>query len=543
MTRPGVLVLLAACAAKPPAVNAPRLAPGAPVERAIAAGQTHQYAIELPADSVLFAEVEQLGADVTLTTFGADGSQLGTFDSPTGAKGTEHVRIDAKRAGSYRVDVATFPGQTGSYRVRVVEIVPAREVAAREAKERAAIEKFFTDRQPFVEAFVAWAKQAAIGDDFAGIDSLIASARVVALGEADHGVREYLAYRNRLFEHLVEKQLVTALLVESGFTEATLADDYVMGAPGVTSHDAAAALFMWAMPAVMQDNIALLDWLRAYNAKAARKIRIYGVDLPGGRNGLFTDSRVAVDAALAYLAKAAPAAHGVLVPRLTPLLPSFSVAGYLALDAAHRTELRSAVETLLDAFKTLPDSAEMRRARQHAAMAVVVETFLRTTADRSTKQDLADASLDGIRDATMAANAVWAINEEGANSRVFLFAANAHIRRAPPLVFPSTIKVAAMGEYLARSLKDKYVAIGFVHGDGPLTPTLDGLFSKVGPPSFLVDLRTAPETVHAGLDQSWDLRLDGFRALGLKPAWSTNPLRCYDALAFTATSSAEPLAK
>jgi erythromycin esterase len=543
MTRWGALVLLAACAAKPPAVNTPRLAPGAPVERSIADGQTHQYAVELAADTVLFAEVDQLGADVTATTFGADGSQLGTFDSPTGAKGTEHVRIDANQAGTYRLDVATFPGQTGMYRVRVVEIVPARELAAREAKERAVIEKFFTDRQPLVDAFVAWAKQAAIHDDFAGIEKLIARARVVALGEPDHGVKEYLAYRNRLFEYLVEKQLVSALLVESGFTEATVTDEYVMGSANVKSRDAAAAMFMWGMPAAMRANVELVDWLRAYNAKAARKIHVYGIDVTGGREGLYKDSRRAVDAALAYLAKAAPVAHAALEPRLAPLMPSFTTAGYLELDAARRSELRSAIEALLDAFKTRPDSAELRRARQHAAMAAVVETFLRTTVERSTKQDLADVGLDGIRDATMSANVIWALGEEGADTRAFLFAGIAHVRRAPALAWPSTIKVATMGEYLARSLKDKYVAIGFVHGDGPLTPTLDGLFAKVGLPSFLVDLRAAPETVRAGLDQSWDLRLDGFRALGLKPAWSANPVQSFDAIAFTATSSPAALAK
>lgn len=543
MTRWGALVLLAACAAKPPAVNAPRLAPGAPVERPIADGQTHQYAVDLAADTVLFAEIDQLGADVTATTYGPDGSQLATFDSPGGADGTEHVRIDAKQAGTYRIDVATFPGPAGRYRARVVEIVPARDVAAREAKERAVVDKFFTDRQPVVDAFVAWAKQAAIGDDFTGVDKLVAGARVVALAEADHGITEYLAYRNRFVKYLVENQLVSAILVESGFTEATVADSYVMGVAGVTSRDAAAALFMWGMPAAMRHNVELVEWLRAYNAKAARKVHVWGIDVTGGRSGHFVESRLAVDAALAYLAKAAPTAHAVLAARFVPLLPAFSTAGYLDLDDARRTELRGAIEALLDAFKTLPDSAELRRARQHAAMAAVVETFLRTTVARSTKQNLADVSLDGIRDATMAANVHWVLAEEGAVSRVFLFAHTAHLRRVPALVWPSPIKITSMGEYLARSLKDRYVAIGAVNGAAPLTPTLDGLFTKVGLPSFLVDLRAAPETVRAGLDQSWDLRAEGFRALGMRPAWTANPLRVFDAYAFTATATVEPLAK
>lgn len=541
MVRTGVLVALAACAATPPALKATPLTRSTPIERAIRNGETHRYAVDLPADSVLFADVEQLGADVTVTTYDPAGSRLASFDSPTGNKGLEHVRIDAARSGTYRIDVGTFPGPSGRYRVRVVEVITRQELAEREHNEQAAIAKFFTDRQAFVDAFVAWARQTAIGDDFAGLDAMIASAQVIALGEADHGIVEYLAYRNRMFEYLVEKQQVTALLVESGVTETTLVDDYVMGATSVVPREAAAALFMWGMPAATQTNLELINWLRAHNAKAARRVHVYGIDVTGGRDGLFTESRRAVDAALAYLAKVAPTAHASLQQRLAPLMPSFTTAGYLDLDRAHRAELRSAIEALVDAFTRLPDSAALRRARQHAAMAAVVERILRTTVDRSSKDNLADVGLDGIRDETMAANVMWTLAEEGANSRLFLFAHNAHVRRGPALAWPSNIRNTSMGQHLAKGLDARYLVIGAVHGDGPPTTTLDSLFAKIGRPSFLLDLRGAPTSVRAGLDQSWDLRLDGFRALGLKPSWTADPLRCFDALVFTATSTNAPL--
>src|SRR5262245_8943582 len=127
MGRCCVWIVLVACATtRPPAVHAPKLAPGAPVEREIAEGQTHQYEVTLAADTVLFAEIDQLGADVTTGTFGHDGTQLSSADGTPGGKGTEHVRIDAKQAGTYRIDVGAAPGQLGKYRVRVVEIVPAK---------------------------------------------------------------------------------------------------------------------------------------------------------------------------------------------------------------------------------------------------------------------------------------------------------------------------------------------------------------------------------------------------------------------------------
>lgn len=542
MLRTCTLCLLFACTR--PAVQAPRLQPGDGTARTLAGGEKHRYEIELASDTTLLAAVDQLGADVIVSTYGPDGALLGTFDSPTGNRSTEQVRIDAKQAGTYRVEVTTFPGYDGSYRARVVEIVATREIAAREAKEQAAVAQFFDDRRELVDGFVAWAKQTAIGDDLAGIDKLVAGARVIALGEAEHGVREYLAYRNRLAKHLVENGLVTAIAVESGLTEATAVDDYVTGVGTATSREVAPALFTWAMPAALQDNVELVEWLRAYNAKAARKVRVYGIDVTGGRNGEYTESRRAIDAALAYLAQHDQAAHRRLEPRLAPLVAKFSGAGYLELDDARREALTAVIGELLAAFKTAPDTAEARRARQHAAMAAVLETYFRQTRDRSTQNNLADVSLDGIRDATMAANVAWVLGEEGPDSRVFLFTHNVHARRCPVTAWPAKIPMsAAMGQYLAKSLRDKLVVIGFLHGDGPPTATLDGLFARVGLPRFLVDLRAAPETVRAGLSEPWKLRADSFRVSGLEPAWSVPPAACFDAFAFTNTSTDAPLAR
>ncbi len=530
------LCLAVACTR--PAVQNPRLGTAGSGERTIATGDTHRYDVELAGGTVLIAEVDQLGADVVVSAYGPDGARIAQFDSPTGGNGTEHVRVDATQAGTYQLEVTTFPGQRGSYRARVVEVVSARELAEREAKQRAAVAQFFADRQPVVDAFLAWAEASAIGDDFAGLDRVIGDARVIALGEADHGVHEYLAYRNRLAKYLVEHHGVTAILVESGFTEATAVEDYVTGTSTgtstATSRQVAPAVFSWAMPLALRANIELVEWLRAHNAKAARKVHVYGIDLPGGRNGVFTDSRRAADAALAYLAQHDRAAHARLQPRLAPLLAKFHSAGYLDLSDAQRATLTTAIADLLAAFEEPRDTREFRIARQHAAMAAVLDTYFRQTRERSSKQELADPSLDGIRDAAMAANVMWALDQEGPNSRVFLFTHNGHARRGAVTSWPGDVPPgAAMGQYLARSLREKLVVIGFLHGDGPPSATIDGLFAKLGRSSFVLDLRSAPEPVRAGFGQPWPFRYDAGRALGVDPWWTAPPLSCFDALAYT----------
>src|SRR5262245_61713505 len=77
----------------------------------------------------------------------------------------------------------------------------AAEIAERDAKQQAEVAQFFAAQPELVEEFVAWAKHTAVRDDFAGIDTVIGNARVISIGEADHNVHEYLAYRNRLAKY------------------------------------------------------------------------------------------------------------------------------------------------------------------------------------------------------------------------------------------------------------------------------------------------------------------------------------------------------
>jgi hypothetical protein len=100
-----------------------------------------------------------------------------------------------------------------------------------------------------------------------------------------------------------------------------------------------------------------------------------------------------------------------------------------------------------------------------------------------------------------------------------------------------------MGEYLASALGDELFVIGFLHGDGQSTATLDSLFARVGRPSLLVDLRTAANGVRAGLGSSWKLRADGLRAYGLDPYWILVPTLCFDALVYTSTARAAEIVR
>lgn len=110
--------------------GATSLQPGAPIERTLAAGQSHSYTISLEQDQFLHLLVDQRGIDVVVRSFSPAGRQLGEVDTPNGANGPEDVTVIAETAGVYRIDVSPLSGYenpSGRYEIKIVEIRQATD--------------------------------------------------------------------------------------------------------------------------------------------------------------------------------------------------------------------------------------------------------------------------------------------------------------------------------------------------------------------------------------------------------------------------------
>jgi len=107
------------------------LQPGSPIERTLAAGQTHSYSVSLEQDQILQLVVDQRGIDVVVRVFSPAGRRLGEFDSPNGTDGPENVTVVAESPGVYRIDVAPLAQnenpRPGRYEIKIVELRKATE--------------------------------------------------------------------------------------------------------------------------------------------------------------------------------------------------------------------------------------------------------------------------------------------------------------------------------------------------------------------------------------------------------------------------------
>ena len=119
-----VLMLAPALAAQEPVP----LVPGQSRADSLAAEEVHRYALELPAGSFVFGEVDQQTVDVVVRVFGPDDRQILSADGP--ARGAEAFQFDTDTAGTYRVEVAPFRSETGRYAVLIRRVEPVAEEPA-----------------------------------------------------------------------------------------------------------------------------------------------------------------------------------------------------------------------------------------------------------------------------------------------------------------------------------------------------------------------------------------------------------------------------
>jgi len=92
---------------------------GQPIERELAGGALHSYAVSLAAGQFMFAAVDQRGIDLAVTVLGPDGEQVGWFDTPNGSYGIEGVGVEAEVSGTYRLEVRPFSegAEPGRYEI------------------------------------------------------------------------------------------------------------------------------------------------------------------------------------------------------------------------------------------------------------------------------------------------------------------------------------------------------------------------------------------------------------------------------------------
>ncbi len=380
--------------------------------------------------------------------------------------------------------------------------------------------------------------------DLQPLKRVIGDARIVSLGEATHGTREFFQMKHRMLEFLATEMGFTIFGIEASFPECLEINKYVTTGIG----DPAAALagqrfWTWDTREVLD----LIRWMRGFNEdpRNQRKLSFYGFDMQF--------PAVGAQSLIDYLSRVDPLLASEAERTLTPLMTDFNTSMYGPLPTREKEKTREGIVTLLRRFRSRRATYIKRSSAREWEMA-----HLNLVVVKQGEEMYRDASDWGIRDRAMAENVKALLDLEGPDSKAVLWAHNAHVQLTP---WDWGGGALAMGAHLKRMFGDGQVAFGFAFGRGsfqamdadqwglrnfrvgpPRPASLDAVLSEVGP-LFAIDLSQVPSK---GPVSDWFSSDVGMRGTGA--GWSAKnaeqyfgPARVrdrYNALIFVRDTSA-----
>jgi erythromycin esterase len=447
-------------------------------------GTSHQYALRLKRGESAELLVHQRGVDVVVEVKSPEGKLLNSIDGPTGRNGDELVELVAEESGAYGIIVHPFDDDepAGPYGLEVTALRGTRETAEllrtrREARDAAA--QWLRPRS------VAIARSGVISanDDIALLDDLARRVRVLGLGEATHGSREFGDLRLSITRYLVERQKFRLVAMEASASTLDQLSPYVNGESELT--DAMAHLMDsgWIGTRTRRETI---EWLHAWNEDHPNdRVRLIGVDAQenaGARETLRDFLGRAYGEGL--MQRWTAAEH-----ELAAADEQTAVFGDSRVDAATRTLL---LEIL--AMMELDAPILIRRFGEPAFdSAMGAARLLAEFADFNSG---GDAAINHSRDWYMALQVLRALQEEGASAKAVYWAHNAHVVHRPD-------SDRTTGGLLRSGLGCEYAALAVTFGEGAFVAQIpndpeDGLAVSTLPPAPDESIESVIRDLHSG---------------------------------------------
>jgi erythromycin esterase len=324
-------------------------------------------------------------------------------------------------------------------------------------------------------------------DELGALADIFREARVVAIGESAHWIRDYGLARNQITRFLVERCGFTVFGLESGYSEGLAVDAWVRGGPGNVDDLAREHLtYRMGRCPELRDHLA---WMRS----SGRPLRYLGLDVPGSA----ASPLPALLSVRRWLADNGHTSEVAVADQILTLMKSYASEHALPAYAAY------AAQPVADRDRTtaLLTDLSVRLAVHRADRSVRHELRLAILLDQMLRGDV------GARDLGMAETV---LEMTRAGEKVVVSAANNHIQRIP--LVGHGFEMSPLGHHLADRLGEAYVSIALTATSGTTTtrrpdpdapggvtvfgaplapPRDDGVESAFGDEPRALDLRAA----------------------------------------------------
>lgn len=359
--------------------------------------------------------------------------------------------------------------------------------------------------------------------DLQALGELIGDAKVVGLGEATHGTREFFTLKDRFVRFLVTEKGFDTFVIEGSWAGALALNDYVLGGAG----DPEQLLFdLGEFPWMTEEVVTMLRWMRAHNADPGNvKVRFYGADVK------LHAVPVAVEQVAMYLGTLGEALASQARKDYACLLAGLEgETFYGALPESDKAACQKNLQAAYDLLETN---------RQDLVAASSQETFENALwSARMVQQaeeaygygnpDAPDADVGALlepRDRFMAENVAWIQANKSPAGKVVFWAHNGHIGTRPGLLFGGK----PTGAFLKDRYAEDYLALGFAMYGGAFNAGIDQpdgsqemRASELPPPP-----ESSYEAVLNRTDAPFALDLRGLSRSAPETAWLFGPRLFY----------------
>jgi len=282
----------------------------------------------------------------------------------------------------------------------------------------------------------------------------LSDCRIVGLGEATHGTKQFFALKHRIFQYLVENHGFKVFAFECDMGESLYVNDFVLNGEGDINDIMLYTMHFWTW--CTEEVKDLLVWMKEYNQNKSDEDKIYfvGVDC----QFLTYQSDILLD----YINKST-----ITIPEQTFLfLQEIDEIGenlykyYETISSDKKNEIRQKTEDLVtflenhkDEFRAVSSEIEYQFMKQLASNINQVNDVA---------YSYTHSGLVNFRDVYMAENTLWTSSTFcGEDTKVALWAHNIHVSNVEWF--------QSIGFHLKKLLQDEYQIIDFGFSTGSFT--------------------------------------------------------------------------
>jgi len=292
-----------------------------------------------------------------------------------------------------------------------------------------------------------------LSDEDLEVLAYMSDCKIVGLGEATHGTKEFFQLKHRIFKYLVENHGFKIFAFECDMGESYFVDNFVTKGEGDIDNIMKNTMHFWTWRT--EEVKELLVWMREYNEFKSdeNKIHFIGVDCQ------FLTYQV--DIIISYFDKTDVSLSEDCLQFLNEIDQiGWNLTEYysdMTLDEKEDIDLN--VDILLTVFEDFRN--ELIIASSEFEYQFIKQIALNIKQVNDVHYGIAHGSRKNYRDLYMAQNTLWTSDLFGGNTKVALWAHNEHVnnRRLTEMV----------GFHLKKELKEKYQILGFAFSLGSFT--------------------------------------------------------------------------